>query len=61
MYTKTTYVDVPFYCDFSGAAQDNGEMHDNARAVRGGRICYCQDCNKAVCRISSLDFELDET
>ncbi len=55
VYTKTTYVNVPYALGWDGEAQDNSEMYDNAEDYRGGRTAYCQDCHKAVCRISSLE------
>ena len=57
LYTKTTYINVPYFFGFRGEVQNNGEMFDLVYRFSGGRICYCQDCGKPVCRTSSLDFE----
>ena len=54
IYTKTTYVNVPYNLSFDGEAQDNGEMYDNTESFRGGETAYCQECRKAICRMSTL-------
>lgn len=56
IYTKTTYIDVRYNIGFHGEEQDNGEMYDNVTKFRGGRICYCQDCNKQICKTSDFPF-----
>lgn len=55
IYTLTTYVDVPYMRGFDGEAQDNSEMYDNVRTIKGGKIAYCQNCYKAICRLSTLE------
>lgn len=61
-YTKTTYVNVPYNWGWDGEAQCNSEMYDNAERYDGGRMAYCQDCNKIVCRFETLQkqWENDE-
>lgn len=54
VFTKTTYVNVPFNMDFTGTAQYNGEMFDNAEDYTGGKIAYCQECGRPICRLSTL-------
>lgn len=54
LYTKTTYVDVRYRFGFNNEQQDNTEMYDNVTEFRGGETAYCQDCHKAVCRMSKL-------
>ena len=53
-YTKTTYVRVPSLMSFDGKPQYNGEMYDNAESCDGGRIAYCQSCERVICRVSTL-------
>lgn len=54
LYTKTTYINVPHCFGFNNEAQNNVEMYDNAEDYRGGETAYCQDCHRAVCRMSTL-------
>lgn len=54
LYTKITYVNVPWCFGFNGEAHFNGEMYDNAEETRGGETAYCQKCRKLVCRMSTL-------
>ena len=54
IYTKTTYRNVIHYQGFYGEERDNNSMHDVA-SVEGGKIAYCQDCNKQICRMSTLE------
>lgn len=60
IYTLTTYVGVPYNRGFDGSEQDNGEMYDNVTEFRGGKIAYCQECHKAVCRMSTLEKQWEE-
>lgn len=55
LYTKTTYVDVPYRFGFNKEEQDNSEMYDNTAEFRGGKTAYCQDCHKAVCQMRTLE------
>lgn len=54
IYTKCTYHEVRYCEGFAGEEQDNGEMFDNAR-VTGGHLVYCQNCDKVICRLSTLE------
>lgn len=54
LYTKTTYVNVPWYFGFNNEPQTNTEMYDNAEKLVGGETAYCQDCHKPVCRMNTL-------
>ena len=54
IYTKTTYVNVPWCCGFDGEEGYNGEMYDNAERIDGGKIAYCQECDRPICRLSTL-------
>lgn len=60
IFTKTTLVNIPFYVGFDGSEQFNGEMYDNAEGRRGGELAYCQNCEKVVCRMSTLRKQWDE-
>lgn len=55
IFTKTTMVNVPYYIGFGGEEQFNGEMYDNAEAHRNGLIAYCQNCERPICRMSTLE------
>ncbi len=55
VYTKTTYVNVPYCIGFDGETQPNGEMYDNAERVKGGTMAYCQHCGRPICRMSTLE------
>lgn len=54
IFTKTTLRGVRHFCGFAGEEQDNTEMYDSA-VPEGGRIAYCQECGKAICRMSALE------
>lgn len=54
LYTKTTYVNVPWCFGFNNEEQHNGEMYDNAEKLMGGETAYCQSCHKVVCRMNRL-------
>lgn len=60
IYMLVTYVDVPYNMGFDGSVQHNGEMYDNTREFKGGKIAYCQDCGKVVCRMSTLEKQWEE-
>lgn len=53
-YTKTTLVNVPYNWSFDGEAQDNSEMYDNAEHYKSGAYCYCQNCDKVICKVSTM-------
>lgn len=59
VFTKTTYVNVPYCIGFDGEEQYNGEMYDNAERHDGGKIVYCQSCGKPICRLSTLEKQWD--
>ncbi|OUQ76387.1 hypothetical protein B5E43_11735 [Flavonifractor sp. An100] len=54
VFTKTTYVNVPYCIGFDGEEQYNGEMYDNAERHDGGMMAYCQSCGKPVCRLTTM-------
>ncbi len=54
LYTKTTYVNVPWYFGFDGEPQHNEGMYDFAEKTVGGETAYCGSCHKAVCRMNRL-------
>lgn len=54
IYTKTTLYNIPWCCGFGGEEQENGEMYDNAERQSGGDTVYCQNCDKIICRMSTL-------
>lgn len=60
IYTKTTYIHVPYCLGFDGSEQENGEMYDNTERTTGGGIAYCQDCGKPICRTSTLQKQWKE-
>ena len=53
IYTKSTYKNVIWGCEFDGKDQDNSNMYENV-TIEGGNLAYCQDCNKLICRLSTL-------
>lgn len=55
VFIKKTYVNVPFCFGFNNETQDNSEMYDNAEKYLDGNMVYCQDCSKAICRLSTLE------
>ena len=58
IYTKYTYRGVLLRQSFNGEEQDNGSMYDFA-SVDGGRIAYCQGCDKQICHMSTLEKQWD--
>lgn len=60
VYTKTTYVNVPYFFHFNGDPQDNSEMYDNVESFSGGKTVYCQNCNKPICRYNTLKRQWDK-
>lgn len=61
IYTKNTLVNVPYYIKFDGTDEFNGEMYDNAETLRGGELAYCQNCDKVICRMSTLRKQWEES
>lgn len=59
IFTKMTYINVPYCVGFDGEEQYNGEMYDNAEKFKGGAMAYCQSCGKPVCRTSTLQKQWD--
>ena len=57
--TYSTYHKVRWIAGFDGSEQYNGEMFDMAE-VEGGRMAYCQNCGKPICRISTLEKQWKE-
>lgn len=55
IYTKCDYMGVRYNIGFGGEEQYNGEMFDGCESIEGGRIAYCQMCNKPICRVSTLE------
>lgn len=55
IYCKVSLIDVIYYIGFDGKPQYNGEMYDSAKEIRYGRIAYCQNCDKSICRMSTMD------
>lgn len=53
-YTFDTYKNIPYRMGFDGTNQDNSEMYENATIYRG-KLAYCQQCNKVICRVSTLE------
>lgn len=60
LFTKTTYVNVPWYFGFDGKPHNNVEMYDNAEETRGGNTAYCQSCGKVVCHYRTLEKQWGE-
>lgn len=60
IFTKHTLANIRWGCGFGGEEQDNQEMYDEAQSVSGGRIAYCQNCKKAICRFSTLEKQWKE-
>ena len=52
-YTLSNYMRVAYKTSFDGKERDNSEMYDNAE-IRGGNTAYCLECNKVICRVSTL-------
>ena len=52
-YTVCTYKNVRSYSGFLGEEKENSEMYDRAN-VEGGNNCYCANCERLICRLSTL-------
>lgn len=55
VYVKQTLVNIPYRMNFYGEIQDNTEMYDNAEKVIDGKMVYCQNCGKAICKLSTFE------
>lgn len=53
-YILSNYMRVPHETNFDGTQLDNTGMYDQADIERG-KIAYCMNCDKAICRISTLE------
>lgn len=57
IYTKCDYMGVRYNIGFGGEEQYNGEMFDGCESIEGGRIAYCQMCNKPSGKLWGWSFE----
>lgn len=55
IFTKSTYVNIPYCMGFSGEEQYNGGMYDGVEKITGGAIAYCQSCGRQICRMSTIE------
>lgn len=60
IYTRTTFVNVPYHMGFDGSERDNSDMYDQAERLLGGQTAYCQACGRAICRLSTLKKQWSE-
>ena len=56
MYSKYQLYGLRRYYGFDGSCEDN---MDNAYQ-RGGNILYCQNCDRAICKLEDWECEQNE-
>lgn len=56
LYSKYTLYGLQRYYGFNGSCEDN---MDNAHQ-KGGQILYCQNCNKAICKLEEWEDKQNE-
>ena len=51
---KQSLINIPWRCGFMGEEQDNGDMYDSAEKSVEGKMVYCQNCWKPICRFTTI-------